>query len=116
VKKKFAAVIAALLMLFGISVVAAPAASAGTCTVIQGLTWCGRVYNGTGSYVRTTVTWPATVGNIATVAPGQWSPYRDTDGFYIAAGKCFGLARGPVWFKITDTSTVYLNNNNYFNC
>ena len=107
--KRLSALFAALMLLLGIAVVGAPAASAGTCTVVKSVVMCGRVYNGGNASVRVSYGWPGTTANSTSLSPGYWSPYKDTDGVYIPAGVCFGINRGPFWFKIVDTTTLNLN-------
>lgn len=109
-KKRITALLAAVVLMLGLGVVAAPAANAGTCTVVGPVVACGRVYNGSSITIRVTSTWPAQSGYIAAVPPGSWSPYKDTDGFYVPPGKCFGLTVGPAWVKINDLQTIKLNN------
>lgn len=107
-RKKFLAALAAFLTVFGIGIAAASSASAGTCTVIGGISACGRVYNSGAYNVLVTDNWPGGTGHVYTLSPGYWSPFKDTDGFFVPSGMCFDIWRGPQWVKINDLTIAHV--------
>lgn len=111
---KLVAVLTAFLLLFGIGVATAGPAAAGNCTTVGSVVLCGKVYNNSSINVKVSDNWCGYgCGNIAYVAPGHWSLFRDTDGYYIPAGKCNGTISGPRWVKLTDLETVRVS---FYNC
>lgn len=88
---------------------AAPAKPAMNARGVCSLALCGYVENAENSegWLVATDNWPPANGNWATLYPGQGSPYRDTDGFHIAA-HCWGVTvdgfiyDGGKWYKISN--------------
>jgi hypothetical protein len=85
-----------------------PTALRGECTLI----FCGWVGNSSSSatYIVATDNWPPSNGNWQYLYPGQGSPFRDTDGFYVPTG-CRAVPQGAQapptyyggqWHKISD--------------
>jgi hypothetical protein len=81
----------------------------GTCTVIGGVRFCGKIKNAASSnkYIVTTDNWPAANGNWSWVYPGQSSPYTDTDGFFVppnctAIDNSSNSFAAGTWHKIND--------------
>jgi hypothetical protein len=79
----------------------------GTCTSIGPIVRCGKIQNArlSDKYIVTTDNWPPSNGNWAWVYPGQRSPFKDTDGFFIptncdATDDWGNFWYGGTWTKI----------------
>lgn len=114
IRKRIAALAAAVCLFAGGGLLAAAPASAGSCTNVAGVTLCGKVvHSSSGPHVascsvKASSGWPAQYGRIVTIGHGLASNryYADADAIWISSGCYKAPFVRNTWVKIYDGQTI----------